>query len=186
MTRISALVVFALLAGLAGCGSDIGLGDDGHGGDASTDTATLDTSTSTSDTAASGDAAKDVAKEDTATSEVGVDTGAPPDGSATDARSDVSACTFPLVQEIFDRNCALSGCHVVGGGGPMPLTAGFSYKNIVGVKSPETPSMDRVTPGDALHSALYLKVAGSSPGHSLSAADLAILRKWIDDGACAK
>jgi hypothetical protein len=65
------------------------------------------------------------------------------------------------IQPIFDRNCAVSGCHVL----PTPpqgmvLSSGFAYTNTVGVVSVENTPMERIHAGDPENSYLYRKITG--------------------------
>ena len=65
------------------------------------------------------------------------------------------------IQPIFDRSCALAGCHV----GPVPaqgqdLTAGASYSQSVNVPSTERPRLKRVVPGDPANSYVVRKIRG--------------------------
>jgi hypothetical protein len=94
---------------------------------------------------------------------------------------------------IFDTNCALSGCHA--GASPqmgMNLSAGQSFSNIVNVPSMENGALNRVTPGDADNSYLYLKITGAAGitgsrmplGRApLSQTQLDLVRDWIEAGA---
>ena len=65
------------------------------------------------------------------------------------------------IQPIFNRSCALGGCHV----GPVPaqgqdLTAGVAYAQSVNVASTEQPRFKRVKPGDPSNSYLVRKIQG--------------------------
>jgi len=65
------------------------------------------------------------------------------------------------IQPIFDRSCALGGCHV----GPVPtggqdLTAGVAYSQSVNVPSTQQPRLKRVKPGDPANSYLVRKIQG--------------------------
>jgi hypothetical protein len=95
--------------------------------------------------------------------------------------------------QVFTPRCALSGCHV-GGTAPfgLELGAGQAAGKIIGVASGQMPSMLRVAPGSAADSYLYWKVSGDPrilgdpmplSGGPLSAADLALIEDWIDQGA---
>jgi hypothetical protein len=54
------------------------------------------------------------------------------------------------IQPIFDRNCALSGCHATdSASGGMILDAGMSYSNLVNVGSSEVGPDKRVVPGSS-------------------------------------
>lgn len=65
------------------------------------------------------------------------------------------------VQPIFTANCALAGCH----SGPRAilnqnLSAGLAFSNIVGVRSVEVNTLNRIQPGDPDNSYLIQKVRG--------------------------
>ena len=96
------------------------------------------------------------------------------------------------IQEIFDRRgCAASGCHVSGGFGPMTLTSGSSYGNLVNVVSAGEPPIIRVVPNDADNSYLVIKVSGTQTfgGRmplglgALDNIDMTNIRNWINNGA---
>ncbi len=101
--------------------------------------------------------------------------------------------SFAEVQaQIFDVSCAVSGCHV-GAGAPFgfDLSSGVSYGNTVGVASAEIPTFNRVTPGNANDSYLYMKVVDDPRimgdpmpfGNPLDQARIDLLRQWIEEGA---
>ena len=93
-----------------------------------------------------------------------------------------------LQQEVFNRSCALSGCHA--GTRPPDLRASNAFARIVDVASSRgTPY---ITAGDPDNSYLYLKVTGASgisggrmprgrPALSSSVQDA--MREWIESGA---
>lgn len=98
-----------------------------------------------------------------------------------------------LQTQIFTPRCATSGCHV-GGSAPfgLDLSDGLTWGNTVDVASAELAGFDRVEPGDAENSYLYMKVAddpriNGDPmpfiGPPLSGQELQLIRTWIDDGA---
>jgi hypothetical protein len=110
--------------------------------------------------------------------------GNPPDPTAT----------FSRVQtEIFDRSCALGGCHDTNGRqGDMILARGSSYAQIVNRPSSEISSFARVEPQQPDRSYLYLKVTGAPGivgekmpfgGPYLSDSQLQLIRDWIRRGA---
>ncbi|HXO22555.1 MAG TPA: hypothetical protein VOA87_21750 [Thermoanaerobaculia bacterium] len=72
------------------------------------------------------------------------------------------AFTFARIQaEIFTPNCAKSGCHSGATAQQgMVLEAGVSYGQIVGRRSQENPSLNRVQPGSPEQSYLLKKVRG--------------------------
>jgi hypothetical protein len=103
------------------------------------------------------------------------------------------------VQPIFNRSCALSGCH--SGGSPqagMSLVAGKIFDPVtgaVGVPSQEAPGLKRIDPGSSLSSYLVAKLEdeqasvggsgsrmpfGSPP---LDSIEIQVIREWIDQGA---
>lgn len=96
------------------------------------------------------------------------------------------------IQPIFNAGCAVSGCHLPGGSGPMSLAAGASYGNLVGVNATNGPCAGdkRVRPGSAGTSALVKRLEGTScgtrmpiGGTQLSAAQIQLIRDWITQGA---
>jgi hypothetical protein len=119
----------------------------------------------------------------------------PPTGGTTPPAPTVSFSTDIL--RIFTNNsaktCAQVGCH--SGANPtggQNLEAGRAYASIVNVLSLERPDLKRVMPGDATNSYLFQKVTGASgivgssmplAGGPLSAADIDLLRQWINGGA---
>ncbi|HCV43893.1 MAG TPA: hypothetical protein DGH68_10455 [Bacteroidetes bacterium] len=95
------------------------------------------------------------------------------------------------IQPIFNAGCAVSGCHLPGGSGPMSLATGVSYGNLVGVNATNGPCAGdkRVQPGSAGTSALIKRLEGncgtrmpigSSP---LSTGQIQLIRDWITQGA---
>jgi hypothetical protein len=107
------------------------------------------------------------------------------------------------VQPIFNRSCALAGCHL----GPVPaqgqdLSAGMTVGSSVNVKSTEIPTRLRIKPGKPDESYLVQKIEGTAgiagiqmpqgcPGsplngaQCLSAMDMACIRQWITECAQA-
>ncbi len=96
--------------------------------------------------------------------------------------------------EVFDRSCALSGCHA----GPNPqlgldLTAGNARQSLVGVASVERPDLQRVNPGNPDDSYLVIKLEGTDSRlvggrmplnqSPLDSELIGIVREWIADGA---
>lgn len=95
--------------------------------------------------------------------------------------------------QIFDQNCALSGCHL-GASAPfgLDLSAGQAYGNTVGVSSGERPELFRIEPGNPDASYLVHKIEGAPDivgsrmplGRApLSADAIALVRAWIAAGA---
>ena len=97
------------------------------------------------------------------------------------------------VQPIFDRNCALSGCHATdSASGDMILDADKSYANLVNVVSSEVAPDKRVVPGNSGVSYIIEKLTQTAPrsgdrmplgGDPLPDDQINIIKKWIDDGA---
>jgi hypothetical protein len=99
------------------------------------------------------------------------------------------------VQETFSSDCGVAGCHVPGN--PplgLVLTPGFSYANLVKVRSREYGSELRVSPGDPTTSFLYRKLAENPPpvgyqmpapatGSILRPSEVDRVRRWILQGA---
>jgi hypothetical protein len=102
--------------------------------------------------------------------------------------------TLTTIQaEIFDVNCALSGCHT--GANPpqgMSLADGITFSNTVNVNSNEQPLLFRIKPGNPDMSYLYMKITGAPEitgsqmplGRSpLPEKQLEQIRLWIEGGA---
>lgn len=102
--------------------------------------------------------------------------------------------TLESIQEnIFDRSCAVSGCHT-GSNPPMDLdlSNGEAESHLVGVDSREVPSLKRVAPGDPDDSYLVRKIEGG-PGivgvrmplgrPPLPSEEITVIREWIANGA---
>jgi hypothetical protein len=94
---------------------------------------------------------------------------------------------------IFTPRCAVVGCHVPNGLGPMPLrNTNESFVNLVNTPSIQRPNLMRVQPGDADASYIILKLEGA-PGVSgtrmpqggpfLSSVQINLIRQWINEGA---
>ena len=98
-----------------------------------------------------------------------------------------------MVQPIFDRNCAVAGCHTL----PTPpeglaLSSGLAYSNTVNVVSVQHAPMKRVQPYDVANSELFYAITGavlpdgSAPPHSksptMTAAEVATVKCWIETG----
>ena len=93
---------------------------------------------------------------------------------------------------VFTPHCALPGCHAP----PAPeqgmdLSAGKAYVSTVGIDSTELSGFKRVAPGNAADSYLYMKIAGDPRiagermpfGGTLTAAEIDLVRAWIEAGA---
>ncbi len=73
-----------------------------------------------------------------------------------------SLARFSIIQEnVFNQNCALSGCHL-GGSAPfgLDLSEGNSFGNLVNVPSQEIPELMRVNPGKPDSSYIIWKLEG--------------------------
>ena len=104
------------------------------------------------------------------------------------------AVTLATVQSsVFSPSCAVSGCHI-GASAPfgLDLSQGNAMGNVRNVPSAEVPEYDRIEPGRAFESYLYMKVTADeriqgdpmpAGGGSLSAGQLDLLRRWIEEGA---
>jgi hypothetical protein len=65
------------------------------------------------------------------------------------------------IQPIFNRSCALPGCHLpptLNGG--QNLAAGAAYGDTVNVNSTQRPGLKRIKPGDSNNSYLFRKITG--------------------------
>jgi hypothetical protein len=89
------------------------------------------------------------------------------------------------VQPVFNQYCI--SCHP--NSGNLNLTQGNAYGELVNVNASGYSGV-LVIPGDSENSILYKKIDGSNLygsnmplGTSLPANQIAIIKKWIDDGA---
>jgi hypothetical protein len=93
---------------------------------------------------------------------------------------------------VFTPHCALAGCHAA----PAPeqgmnLSEGLAYGFTVGVDSVELPGFKRIAPGNAADSYLSMKITGDPRiffdrmpiGGTLTAAEIDLVRAWIEAGA---
>ncbi len=98
------------------------------------------------------------------------------------------------VQPIFTRNCTTAGCHNgTDQQAGLVLESGHLFAagtGAVGVPSVEDPNFLRIEPGHAADSWLVRKLLGTAlfermpyGAPPLADADVALVRKWIDDGA---
>lgn len=104
------------------------------------------------------------------------------------------------IQPIFDVNCTF--CHKTGGISPaaealLKLTSDVSFASLVDQASAQAPAIKRVQPGDANASLLFLKVSMDNPPvgvrmpqcdalapiEPLTAAEIGLIRDWINQGA---
>ena len=84
------------------------------------------------------------------------------------------------VQPLFDAKCVT--CHPVAY--PyLDLRPGRSYRQLVGVVSPLSPAFERVLPGRPDLSYLLTHLPDPSRRHLLTAAERALLARWIRSGA---
>jgi hypothetical protein len=95
------------------------------------------------------------------------------------------------IQPILTKSCAVPECHE----GPKPakgmiLTEDQAYKNLVNVKSKESPRQMRVAPGDLKKSYLYDKLTGNQndgdrmpPKKRLTKENIELIKAWILEGA---
>lgn len=94
---------------------------------------------------------------------------------------------------ILTPTCARSGCHS-GASAPfgLDLTAGAAWRNLYNVPSAEVPAFDRIEPGNAADSYLFMKITNDPriqgdpmPAFMapLSSQEIALIETWINDGA---
>ncbi|MCA9660130.1 MAG: hypothetical protein KC486_17430 [Myxococcales bacterium] len=170
------LAAFAALGlSLAGCAGD----DTGDTDSTTNDSATTSTSGSTSGSTGT---------ETTG----GTDTTGDTDTTGTDTTG-TGEVTYADVQAIWDNRC-VAGCHMPGGSkADLSLESAVSYDNIVSKQSAQV-TLNIVEPGSTDQSYLWnklnntqLDVGGSGAqmplGQSLPADELAVVEKWITDGA---
>lgn len=105
--------------------------------------------------------------------------------------------TFTEIQNrVFTPYCAfIAGCHTFETvAGELVLEDGFSYGQLVGIKSMEVGGLYRVTPGNATDSYLQIKIGPFDPRRvgfampplpypPLNDSLVAVVRKWIEEGA---
>lgn len=89
------------------------------------------------------------------------------------------------VQTIFNRNCI--GCHKTGATAP-DLVSANSFTALTTLPALPLPQEIYVVKGDANASILYQAMTGQGapqmpPNGKLSASKIAIIEKWINDGA---
>lgn len=97
------------------------------------------------------------------------------------ARSSSGAVSYRRdVQPLFDAKCI--SCHPVAY--PyLDLRSGRSYRQLVGVVSPLSPTFERVLPGRPDLSYLLTHLPDPSRRHLLTTADRVLLARWISSGA---
>jgi hypothetical protein len=99
------------------------------------------------------------------------------------------------IQPIFDRSCAVAGCHIgTSPGGNMLLIPERAFSELVGATSTDVPTMLRVRPTAPDESFLLHKVAGTHatvggtgdpmpPTAGLGEEEVELIREWIETGA---
>jgi hypothetical protein len=104
----------------------------------------------------------------------------------------IAAVSFSAqVQPIFTASCAVTGCHIPGGNGPMSMEASVSRGNLVGVDMRNSAcGGKRVVAGDANASGTVKKLEGTTCGNrmplggsALPTAQIDVIRTWINQGA---
>lgn len=114
-------------------------------------------------------------------------------GTNTGTTGSTVQANFESIQsEVFNKSCAVSGCHT-GSSAPLGLNldAGASYGLLVNQASVQMPSVLRVAPSDPDNSYLIRKLEGNNISGSqmprnrapLAQADIDMIRQWITDGA---
>jgi mono/diheme cytochrome c family protein len=101
-----------------------------------------------------------------------------------------------IQQEIFDANCNAPSCHGSGMKGGLSLTAGNSYRQLIGVAGAfdkkNIPAILRVKPGTPDSSLLFIKITSPDTSEGelmpkgndrLSQNKIDAIRQWILDGA---
>jgi hypothetical protein len=110
---------------------------------------------------------------------------------------EVSACQSPAATlteveaKVFLPSCAFSSCHRGPAAAAELELQGRTFTRLVGVAATQVATRKRVVPGDANASYLYEKLSLSAPavGERMppatapDAAQLELVRSWIDDGA---
>ncbi len=115
-------------------------------------------------------------------------------GTNNDDNNNVSVeAKFSSIQaNIFNRSCAVSGCHDSGSQqAGLDLSSGKAYGNLVNVPSSQKPNILRVKPGDPANSYIIMKLEGASGisgrkmplGGSLSNEQIDAIKQWIRNGA---
>ncbi len=89
------------------------------------------------------------------------------------------------IQSLFNKNCI--GCHKGAANSGPDLTTGNSYVSLTTV-TPNSAGKIYVTPGNADGSIIYQALTGNGapqmpPNGALSPSKLALVEKWINDGA---
>lgn len=112
--------------------------------------------------------------------------------------TELTATLSSIQENIFTPTCAVAGCHTsTSHASGMSLKDGETYDNLVGISSSRSGvTIPRVTAGDSSASYLINKLEGTQStvggGSSsqmplaltpLTAAQIAIIKEWIDNGA---
>lgn len=93
---------------------------------------------------------------------------------------------------VFDKSCALSGCHDGGGDSGLDLRSGKSHADLVGIDAVKAKGVMRVVAGNPKESFLYVKITqpGSGQGSrmpqgaaALPSQHIEAVREWIANGA---
>jgi hypothetical protein len=125
-------------------------------------------------------------------------------GGDASTTPDVGTGSFANLQtSVFNRSCAVSGCHVSGATAPagnLVLTAGQSYQNLINAiptnLNARRDGVRRVVPFKSDSSLLYQKIIVAGGAHNgeygnimplgnqpLTVGQLEFIRRWIDAGA---
>jgi len=100
----------------------------------------------------------------------------------------ITASFSDIQSKVFNKSCALSGCHVTGV--QSPDLSGNAYNVIVGKAS--TKGLNYIEPGDPNQSYIYLKLIGASNisgsqmpknGPPLQQSVIDSIAVWISNGA---
>jgi len=103
-----------------------------------------------------------------------------------------TSVTFTSVQkEVFDKSCALAGCHSgVDAAAGMNLSAGSAYANLINIVSVRNAIFVRVQPGNSANSFIIkmLRNTGENtrimpPSGTLNESSIQLVENWINNGA---
>ena len=90
------------------------------------------------------------------------------------------------IQPIINANCAVAGCHVPDGIGPMSLVADVAFEELL---NPGIPFQPRVIPGNPENSIIVERLEGRLQPQMpldqdpLPQEEIALIRRWIAEGA---
>lgn len=93
---------------------------------------------------------------------------------------------------VFNKGCAVSGCHDGGGDSGLDLRSGKSYADLIDIDAVKAKDMKRVVAGKPKESFLYIKLTqpGSGQGSrmpqgaaALPSQHIEAVREWIANGA---